>query len=463
MLYYKKLHPLWSWMCMFFTLPAMAQTRVLSLKELLVHVNNNAPALLADSAAISIKEAQENAARNNRMPSLKVNYQVNAGTNNNMPGGYFSYGIVPGNSRVREEGNASTVLGDLGIAAFDWEISNFGGYTAQRKAAHSDVSVEKAKYAQSRYEWQAYTINNYLQLLRINDLVNIQLQNIQRNNEIRRSIQAQAKSGIIAGVDTSIAEAELSKARLNYLELSNQYKQVQLGLSAISGLSADNIIPDTGLVEKLIPYYKVMPVQESDTIHHPNIELYRSMYQNSLDKEELVRKSYNPKVSLQGAVWGRGSSISAADEFRSLDKGLGFERGNYLVGVGITYNIFDIRRKRIQLNTQHATTGYAEQKLAEQRSLLTLGINQTDAELHTALQRLQEIPHQLEAAQAAYRQKFSLYKNGLTNIVELNAALTTLYRAEIDYTNANYLYCKVLFQKAMNENFVDSVVNNLNN
>ena len=175
----------------------------------------------------------------------------------------------------------------------------------------------------------------------------------------------------------------------------------------------------------------------------------------------MIRKTYNPKVSVQAALWARGSSISAADEFRDLSKGLGFERGNYLVGVGVTYNIFDAKRKRLQLNTQKANTNYVAKELEEQTSLLSLSIEQANAALQIAQERLQEIPHQLEAAQAAYRQKLSLYKNGLTNIVDLNAALSILYRAETDFTNANYSYCKALLQKAVNENQVDALLNAL--
>jgi len=457
----KTIRPLYGWICILISLSAQAQPPALSLKELLTHVINNAPSLIADSAAIRIRQAQEEATMGNRLPNLKFNFQIDAGTNNNMPGGYFSYGIVPGNSKVRVESNSNTVLSDLGIAAFDWELYNFGGFEAQQKAAHSDVQVEQSRFIQSKYQWQAYTIQYYLQLLRLHDLQAIQQLNIQRNQEIRRSIQALAKSGIIAGVDTSIAEAELSRSRLMYLELSNQFKQLQLQLSAISGIPPDHIVPDTTVVQQLIQYTNKMYLQEGDTLHHPVIDYYKSLYQNSLDKEELVQKSYYPKISLQGAVWGRGASVSPTDEFRPLYKGLGFERANYLVGVGVTYNLFDLKRKKLQLNTQKAVTGYAQQKLAEQQNLLALSISQADAELEVAQDRLAEIPHQLAAAQAAYRQKFSLYKNGLTNIVDLNATLNILYRAETDLTNANYTYCKSLFQKAVNENKVDALLNTL--
>lgn len=439
----------------------VAQQKTISLKELLTAVNTNAPSLQSDSASVRIRQMQEAAAKGSRLPNARLNYQIDAGTNNNLPGGYFTNGIVPGNSRVRVEGNSSTLLGDLGVVGFDWEFYNFGRYDAELNAAHAETEVEQFRIIRNKYDLQAYTINYYLQLLRLSDLLSIQSLNIERNNEIRQSIQSLAKSGIIAGVDTSIAEAELSKSRLNYLELFNQFRQVQLLLSALSGLAADQIRPDTAFTQQLLSYYTSAPQPVNDTASHPVILLYKSIYTSNLAKEELVRKNYNPKLSLQGAVWGRGSSLSAADEFRALPKGLGFERGNYLVGVGITYNLFDLKRKKLQMNVQKAATDLSAKQLNEQQQILSLNSQQIAAELEISGQRLQEIPHQLEAAQAAYRQKLSLYKNGLTNIVDLNAAVSILYRAETDFTNANYSYCRALLQRAVNGNGIEALLNTL--
>ncbi|WP_336515929.1 TolC family protein [Pollutibacter soli] len=434
----------------------------LPIRELIARVNSHAPKLASDSAAIAIVQAREAAAKLNRLPSLKMNLQMNLGTNNNMPGGFFSNGIVPGNSRVRESGNSGTALGDLGVIAFDWPVYNFGGYQSELKVAHSDVAVERARYVQNRYDLQAFVTEGYLQLIRLNQLLNIQSRNIERNSQIRRSIQALAASGIIAGVDTSIAEAQLSKARLEFLELTNQVKQVQISLSALSGIDPDDIIPDSLLVDQLTEFYSQSGLQATDSITHPAVELYRTIYRNSIDRESMVKKSYLPTVALQSAVWGRGSSISPADEFRPLYTGFGFERGNYLVGIGITYNLFDEKRKRYELNTQRAFTAFTVKQIAEQQNLVELNIRQSDAELTIARDRLAEIPHQLEAAEAAYRQKFSLYRNGLTNIVELNAALYMLYNAETDQINVGYGYWVAILKKIFNENRLDEFFNRTN-
>jgi adhesin transport system outer membrane protein len=445
------------------SLYAQVPDKSITLKDLLKQVAQNAPTLLADSSAILIREAQARETGFNWLPNLKLNYQADIGTNNNTGGPYFGFGIVPSNSRgVREESNTTAVMTNLGIAAFDMELYNFGAYKAQNKVAGSEVAVQQRQFDTSKYNLQAYTIDNYLQLLRLQEFITVQLRNIERNQEIRRSIRALAKSGIRAGVDTSIAEAELSKSRLNYIELKNQAKQVQLKLSAISGMPYQAIVPDTTAERKLFGQSAESRLFYADTTNHPVIRYYQSLYENSLQREDLVKKSYNPKISLQAAAWGRAASLDANNNFTSLRNGWGFQRENYLVGLGISYNLFDLKRRQLKLNTQKITSQYTLRKLNEQKVLLAASASQADANVATALERLQEIPKQLKAANAAYRQKFSLYKSGLTDIIELNAALALLYRAEVDFISAKFSYTQALFQKAVTENQVSTVINLLN-
>ncbi|HEK22021.1 TolC family protein, partial [Mucilaginibacter sp.] len=326
------------------------------------------------------------------------------------------------------------------------------------KAAEANVDVERKRFEQSKYTLTAATIDNYLQLGLLQDLITIQNRNIERNKEIRRSIQALARSGIRAGVDTSIAEAEISKARLVYIDLVNQARQIQINLSALSGIPAAQIVADTTTQQNLAANTAEFSLFNADTLNHPVINYYKSLYNSSLQQENLVKKSYSPKILLEAAAWGRGSSINAEDHFGPLDTGWGFDRGNYLVGVGVSYNLFDIRRRHLKLSTQKAETEYAQKKLSEQKALIAAGSNQADANVASAIDRLGEIPKQLKAANAAYRQKFALYKNGLTDIIELNAALNLLYRAETDFTTAKYSYCRALFQKAVVENQVNAIL-----
>ena len=243
----------YSWLFVFFT-SAYGQTidNPVGLKALLERVGNHSSFLMSDSAAILIKLVQQNATKYNALPSFILNVQGNLGTNNNMPGGYFSYGIVPGNSRVRNEGNASTILTDLAIASMNWEIYDFGEKREQQKVAASDVMVERSRFDQRKYDLETLIIENYLQWLQVEDLLAIQIKNIERNAEIRQSILALAKSGIKAGVDTSIAEAEISRLRSTYLELDGLKQQYKVILSTLSNTPEEKLNADTAYASRLI-------------------------------------------------------------------------------------------------------------------------------------------------------------------------------------------------------------------
>jgi adhesin transport system outer membrane protein len=439
--------------------PPVPQLTPVTLKQLLLQVDQRAPQLLTDSAAILIKRAQAVETYNAWLPNLTLNYQADIGTSNNVTGPYFGFGIIPSSSGGIHNTNVTTAMSDnLGIAELDWEVYNFGKYHAQNQVAKSDINVEQNNFARSRYDLQAYTINNYLQLLRLQDFSGVQYRDIQRNQEILRSIMSLAKSGVRPGVDTSVAQAELSKARLNYIELSDQLKQVQLQLSAVSGVQYTLIVPDTTVELSLInqPSAYVFP---EDTLTHPLINYFRSVYQNSQQRETLVKNMYNPKIMLEAATWGRGSSVDEAGTYAPLSSGYGFQRANYLVGLGVSYNLFDLKRRQLKLRTQRASTNYDYDALKEQERLLSISAGQADVEMQTALDRLKEIPNQLKAANDSYRQNLSLYRNGLTDIITLDAALNILYRAETDYMQAKYDYAKALFQKAVTENQVNAVLN----
>ena len=110
---------------------AQQTSSLVTLKELLSRVNQKAPQLLTDSAAILIRQAQAAEVRNNWLPNLNLNYQADVGTSNNVISPYFSFGIVPSSSSGVHNSNVTTaVSATVGVAALDWEIYNFGKYKA---------------------------------------------------------------------------------------------------------------------------------------------------------------------------------------------------------------------------------------------------------------------------------------------------------------------------------------------
>ena len=71
-----------------------------------------------------------------------------------------------------------------------------------------------------------------------------------------------------------------------------------------------------------------------------------------------------------------------------------------------------------------------------------------DQQIENSLKSIAEAPLQLQAATDAYNQKTVLYKNGLTNIVDVQQALFTLNRAQTDNSIAYINIWQALLLKA---------------
>jgi outer membrane protein TolC len=164
------------------------------------------------------------------------------------------------------------------------------------------------------------------------------------------------------------------------------------------------------------------------------LEDYFSRQKQQYDAEvQLAHKSYLPRVVLGAGGWARGSSIQYSNQYGSPGEGLGYQRMNYLAGVGITYDLFNGVHRRDRLNVlgqQEQASNYALQQ--EQLSLQNQQI-QAEESIRTARANLDELPVQLQAATEAYNQKLAQYKAGVINLVDLVTAAFELTQAQTGY------------------------------
>ena len=167
---------------------------------------------------------------------------------------------------------------------------------------------------------------------------------------------------------------------------------------------------------------------------NPLVDYFNKEHSLYLQREDLIRKSYLPRVLLNGVGWARGSSIDYTNQYKSsAASGLGYQRFNYLAGLTLEYDLFNMvhrkdRERVARYNTQASEYGLQQQQL----SLENVG-NKADEAIRTAGMNLLEIPIQIGAARAAFDQKTAQYKAGIINLVDLTNATFVLYRAQSDY------------------------------
>lgn len=351
--------------------------------------------------------------------------------------------------------------GNIAMAAMQWEIYNFGAYASEQKEATQALNVQKTDLNNTSNQLTVTVIQDYLELLRLQALQKIEQDNIARNAEVVKAVTAIVLHGLKPGVDSAVAAAELSRARLNLLDIDNRYNQVRIQMGTLTGLDTALVRPDTVNNNKLPG---LLGEQTPDSIAgHPMLEYYNAVYNQERAAEQVIRKSHLPKLNLMATGWMRGSSGSFNDVYdKNLWSGLGYSRYNYLLGLGITYNLTDLKRTREKAAVQQYRSEVARQQLETTRTTLNGLLQEAETDIRTSRDKLKELPVQLSAARAAARQKMALYKGGLTNIIDVVTALFVLNRAETDLVQTRDAAWKALFRAAYAGNTISQLLPDLN-
>jgi outer membrane protein TolC len=384
-------------------------------------------------------------ARHTYLPASIIGDEVSAGSDNAVPGSYYSFGLIPSvSSGVNPSNNYQAAGGNIGFLFNEYELVNFGLKKATVRQAEAGLDLSQADLAREVYllKWQIGKL--FLDIRKYQFQLGIDSQNVDRYQTLYKVIQAVTKSGIKPGADSALAMAELSGARTLYNNTYGQIRQLYAQLGYLTGIAINGILVDTsgtegnlanpGLAGTMGNY--PLPLSDSGAAANPVTDYYVKQRALYLQTEDLVKKSYLPKILLTGITWARGSSIDYQDNYKSIPSGWGYERFNYLAGVTLQYNLFNmVHRKDKEAIAHHDEEASVFDLQQQQLSLQNVG-NKAEEGIRTALRNLNEIPIQIRSAQDAYAQKTAQYRAGIINLVDLTNASFVLYRSQSEYVQS---------------------------
>ena len=442
--------------------PAKAQPP-LSLQQLLKATSENYELLKREGSLVQSTQAALTATKFERLPRFNTMLQASVASNNNLQGTYEGYGVLPSiTGGTRQNSDLSAVSGDVAFAGLNWEAVNFGAYKARVDVAKFNLSVQTNQLASVQYNLDGIVSSYYLELIRQYELQNIEQDNVTRLRQLKLSIGALVSSGTRPGVDSMIAAAELSKSLVGMYQAQKNLAEVQVELSTLTGLSAKTLLPDT-LDESHLLKDGVAFVFASaiDTLHHPYIDLYSSLYDLKRSKFKLESKSYYPKLWLDANGWVKGSSISYNDQYNNLLEGYSPNRWNYFVGLTLTYDIMNIARKRLNQPVAKFEADAAYHQLQNEKANLNDEVQRALIEKDFQLNKLLETEHELSSASSAYNQQMGLYKSGLSSVIDLNIALSYYITAQKDYLDAKVGLMKSVLNYSLVTNSFTALVQTL--
>jgi outer membrane protein TolC len=439
---------------------ARGQQKVLGLKEAEQIALANYGSIKSKTNQLNASKASLAETKTEYLPNLSVSAQQDYGTVNSQFGPLYGYNglAVASSGPTTGSQNWNAGFGSLYLSNVNWDFFAFGRAVEKVKVQQSAVNLNQTDLSQESFQHQVRVAGTYLNLLAAQELSKAQQDNLNRAIDLQKVVVARVKNGLNPGVDSSQANAEVSNARIALTNARETEAEQNNLLAQYLGVPPQDFVLDSTFVTKAPN--NTDPATQVSLANHPILQYYQNRI-NVSDEEAKYLNTYRyPTFSLFGVFQGKGSGFNAgyinnlSDYSSSYGAGADPTRYNYLLGVGVTWNLTNILRTNNQVKAQKFTSAeykddydLVSQQLSDQQVL-------AETRISNALKNFRESPEEVKAASDAYLQKYTLYKNGLANIVDFTQALYVLNRAEVDdYIVKNNVWQALLYKAAATGDF----------
>lgn len=417
---------------------SIGSAQTLSLKEAIKTGLENYGAIRAKNNYTNASKETLKQTRRDYLPNLNLSAQQDYGTVNGQNGPLYGFGGlgVASSGLPLPEQNWNSAFGALYLVNMNWDFFTFGKTKERINLSKIDVQAKERDLQQEKFQQQIKISAAYLNLLASQRLLISQQKNLSRAEVFKKTAAARVKNGLLAGVDSTLATAEVSKAKIALNLAKNFVKEQNNKLVDLMGVAPQDFVVDTLFVTQ-IPKELIKSEASTDSLH-PLLQLYKTRIDYSNQQVKLYKRFYYPTMTAFGVLQTRASGFEnsyASDQTafsRNYWDGVNPDRSNYLIGVGITWNLTTPFRSSKQVSAQKFVSQGLQEEYNQADRELKSQLNFAEDKIRITLENYAEAPIQVDAAKRAYLQKSTLYKNGLTDLTDLTQTMYVLNRAEID-------------------------------
>ncbi len=431
-----------SWVLLLGWPTGQAMAQALTLRQAVQTALNNYGTIRAKTDYVKAARANVREVKNEYLPDLNLAAEQVYGTADGNYGPAIGYKApaVSSSGPVLPAQNWNAAFGSLYWTNINWDFFQFGRYKQKAQVAQKGLDLNQSDLDQEKFEQSVRVAGAFLNLIAAQKLILSQQANLDRAVSFQTVATARAKSGLNPGVDSSLANAEVSSARIaltNAIEAEQEYANELAQLMQVRPPDSNNYVLDSTFVSRLPNALTAPPAQP--LTNHPLLQFFQQRVLLSDQQVKYLRTLNYPTFSLFGVFQDRGTGFGYNYGSQNPNaytpnyfKGVGFESANYLIGVGVTWDITTPLRVRQQVAAQQFTTEGLREEYGLISQELQAQVILSDTKIRNALENYREAPIQVKAAADAYLQKETLYKNGLATIVDVTTAAAILNQAETE-------------------------------
>ncbi len=435
----------------FFTVQLVQTAIAQSATDTLIHLKDAVSLAeqnyhLSKAAKYEADAADENVkvVKYNKLPTIETSYQAGMATANNLSGMFYSNGILPISGPPSSENNYTVVSGSAASILLNWQAVTFGQRNAEINVSVTEAKSKNLAWKQDIFNDKINVINSYLDVLLSTNIIRIEEQNIKRVEVNLKESRTLVLNNIKAGVDTALFLSELSKAKIDLLNAQRQLQTQQWLWAQLMVINALPVPADTNFLNKLP---SVIPRTDTSFVNHQLIQYWQSQVDLSKSKEQLLKKSYLPKLNIWGTSFARGSGFENNQSIKTWD-GFAFSRYNYGAGLQLSFPIMKYGEVKRQSQQQDLLSKASEEKILENKQILTTQQRLANTAFNSAIAIAHETKLQLASAQYAFKAMQIRYNTGLVNFSDLIQTQYNLLKAELDLKKAYWDAWKALLLQA---------------
>jgi len=421
----------------------VAQTSPVTIEQAVEQAAKNYPAIRASMSTVTAAESGIELAKTAYLPRTDFHYQVNRATRNNIFGLTFPNTVIAPISGppVVDQAGTSTFGTAVGLA-FRWEPFDLGLRKSLVDLANRVRAQAAAGQDLTEYEVKLAAADAFFNVLAATQAATAARANVQRMEVFTESVGALVRAELRPGADSSRAQAELARARNELIGAERVVHEQRLLLGRWMGragteieISAGALLMDPPVVEDREPNLATHPVAAAQAA---NIYVIRA-------RRESIAKEYRPKFELLSTTYGRATGARNDGAFQGGANGLAPNIGNWAVGFGVSFPLFDYKQNRVRREIESHRETAEGARLDEILERLKSEAAQAQVSLEAARQIASNTPTQLTAAQTLERQAQARYQTGLGTVVEVADGQRLLRQAETDGALAKLGIWRALF------------------
>lgn len=408
---------------------SVEKTIDITLEDCIKFALGNNPKIRAAIEEISASDARIKQSWSNYFPNL--NWTTNGAKTRNL---LFSDAIG-----ARDATYTLYYLGQISVSQM---IYDFG-------VTQNQVTIKKLAYKSAQEtltsvvnEVIMQTKNAYYSLLLAYDDKKVKEDNVNKFELFYNQARAYYEIGTNPKVDVTIAEVNLSNAKLQLIQADNQVDVAMANLNNVMGLpymTKFNVQERLKYADCDITLEEAMSIADES---RPDLKVAKLQVEQARQQLKLMKKQYLPKITAQGSY-----AIGGAQPTKSY----GYSFGGYLDFPTVNGMLINQQIKEAKANYSkqmaNATSTENDIRLEIQKAYLSL------------VEKKNQIPVAflgMKQAKENYDISFGRYKVGEASPTELKDAQVSYLNSQISYYNALYQFnsAKAGLEKAIGKNIM---------